>query len=283
MTPNQELIPTSKPTLPTAIGEATLPALIADAGAEAGMRFLEFFAANIRNKNTREAYARAVARFCTWCEERGIALAAINPVIVSAYVEGLQTELSAPSVKQHLAGIKMLFDWLVNGGILPMNPAASVRGPKYVSKKGKTPVMDGPQAAKLLESIDTGKIVGLRDRALIGVMVYSFARIGAVLRMNVEDFFQDGTGRTMMLRLHEKGGKHHEVPVHHHALSANYCNHTFRATGITVYLCNGGTLEKAQEIAAHESPRTTKIYDHTGDTITLDEINRIDLSRSTNE
>ena len=185
--------------------------------------------------------------------------------------------------------------------------------------------MDGPQAAKLLDSIDPGTVIGLRDRALIGAMVYSFTRIGAVLGMRVDDYFAKGTGRTMMLRLHEKGGKHHEVPVHHHAeryldaylgaagiggerkgplfrsvdrrgrltgrrldrrnawemvrkrcrragLPADYCNHTFRATGITVYLSNGGTLEKAQEIAAHESPRTTKMYDRTDAAIGLDEI-----------
>ena len=54
-------------------------------------------------------------------------------------------------------------------------------------------------------------------------------------------------------------------------------NHTFRATGITAYLENGGTLEGAQAIAAHESPRTTKLYDRTADRITLDEIERIIL------
>ena len=220
----------------------------------------------------------------------------------------------------------MLFDWLVTGQIVPVNPAASVRGPKHVVRKGKTPVLTAAEARQLLDSIDCTKIVGLRDRALIGVMVYSFARVSATIGMNVEDCFSQG--RRMWFRLNEKGGKHHDVPAHHNAedyidayltaaginneaksalfrtvsrnrkltprrmhrtdvlrmikrrarqagLATHICCHTFRATGITAYLENGGSLEHAQRIAAHESVRTTKLYDRTSDTISLDEIQRI--------
>ena len=192
-----------------------VPAIIADVGDRATYRFLEFFTANIRNKNTRAAYARALTPFLAWCEKHGRGLAIIDPVSIAAYIEQLGTTHSKPTVKQHLAAIRMLFDWMVTGGILPFNPASSVRGPKYVVKKGKTPVLSPEEARALLDSIDVTDLSGLRDRALIAVMVYSFARVSAVIGMNVEDYYQQG--KRWWLRLHEKGGKHHEVPAHHNA------------------------------------------------------------------
>ena len=117
-------------------GSAGLPAMISAAGERASFRFIEFFTANIRNLNTRVSYGRAVREFCQWCEDRGLQLEQLNPVIVAGYIETLDRErgYSKPSVKQHLAAIRMLFDYLVTGGVLPMNPAASVRGPKPSSK-----------------------------------------------------------------------------------------------------------------------------------------------------
>src|SRR3990172_4950847 len=109
----------------------------------------------------------------------------------------------------------MLFDWLVTGQIVPHNPATSVRGPKHVVKRGKTPVLTADEARQLLDSIDTSTSTGLRDRALIGVMVYSFARVSTAVSMKVEDFYAEG--KRWWLRLHEKGGKRHEVPAHHNA------------------------------------------------------------------
>lgn len=306
------------------IGLNLLPAVIVNAGENASRRFVEFFTANIRNKNTRMAYMRALGPFLSWCEGKGLALGDIQPVHIAAYVE--QHPGSKPTVKQHLAAIRMLFDWLVVGQVVSANPAASVRGPKYVVRRGKTPVLRAEQARQLLDSIDTGTVTGLRDRALIGVMVYSFARVSAVIGMRVDDYYQNG--KRWWIRLHEKGGKRHEVPAHHNAeayldayleaagvagqkksplfrtinkrrhltdspmyradvlrmikrraeaagLPATTCCHTFRATGITAYLENGGTIENAQAIAAHESPRTTKLYDRTADEITLDEVERI--------
>lgn len=131
----------------------------------------------------------------------------------SSYIEEVGQHLSKPTVKLHLAAIRMLFDFLVTGQVVPMNPASSVRGPKYVIKKGKTPVLTAEETRQLLDAIDTRTIAGLRDRALIGVMVFSFARVGAVIGMNVDDYYQQG--KRWWIRLHEKGGKHHEVPVHH--------------------------------------------------------------------
>lgn len=249
----------------------------------------------------------------------------MKPIVVAAYVEQLSTRFGPPTVKLHLSAIRMLFDYLVTGHVLEANPASSVRGPKHVVKKGKTPVLSASEARQLLDAIDVSTVIGLRDRALVGVLVYSFARVSAAIGMNVEDYFAQG--RRMWFRLHEKGGKYHEVPAHHNAeayldayleaagaadtklplfrtvdrcralttdrmhrtdvlrmikrraraagLPTSTCCHTFRATGITAYLDCGGSLEHAQRIAAHESARTTKLYDRTGDAVSLDEIERI--------
>src|SRR6266849_251148 len=97
--------------------------------------------ANIRNRNTRMAYALAVRQFFDWCEQRRLRLDAIRPTTVAAYIEQLGAKMAKPSVKQHLAAVRQLFDYLVTGGILPSNPAGAVRGPKYVVKRGKTPVL----------------------------------------------------------------------------------------------------------------------------------------------
>ncbi len=174
--------------------QPTLPRLIIDAGPQASRRFLEFFTARIRNRHTRETYARSAARFCGWCEQRRIRLEQVQPIVVAAYVEELGQTMAKPSVKQHLAGLRMLFDHLVLGQILPVNPAASVRGPRYVLKRGKTPVLAPEDARALLESIDCTTLIGLRDRALIGVMIYSFARISAVTGLNVGDYCQCRAG-----------------------------------------------------------------------------------------
>ena len=197
---------------------------------------------------------------------------------------------------------------------------------RRVRAGGGAAIPSPAEARKLLESIDTGALVGLRDRALLSVMLYSFARVSAVLGMRRQDYF--GQGSRGWLRLHEKGGKRHDVPAHHRAAAAldeyveaggleepkaalfqsmdpagrrltgrvlqrrvvlamikrraagaglppSTCCHTFRATGITAYLSNGGTLEHAQQIAGHASPKTTKLYDRTADTVTVDEIERI--------
>ena len=311
-----------------AIGFDGVPNIIAAAGERASFRFIEFFVAHIRNQNTRLSYGRAVREFCAWCEDRGFRLDALNPVIIAGYVELLDHErgYSKPTVKQHLAAIKMLLDYLVTGGVLPMSPASSVRGPKYSIRRGKTPVLSAEEARQLLDSNETDTVIGLRDRALIGVMVYSFARVSAAVSMRVEDYFQ--AGKRWKFRFMEKGGKYNEVFAHHNAeayldayidaagiweekkaplfrtfdrklqlsdrqlhrtdalrmakrravaagLPASTCNHTFRATGITTYLKNGGRVEVAQQIAGHESARTTGLYDRRDDEVSLDEVERI--------
>ena len=199
---------------PISVLSPSLPAIITVAGDRAGVRFMEFFGANIRNPHTRRAYARAVADFCAWCEDAGVrSIAQVQPLHVAAWVE-LQTRVhAAPTAKQRLAAVRHLFDWLVTGQVVPINPAAAVRGPRHIVKSGKTPVLEPDEARALLDSIDVTTPAGLRDRALIGLMVYSFARIGAALAMSVEDVFMQR--RRLWVRLREKGGKQHEMPCHH--------------------------------------------------------------------
>jgi site-specific recombinase XerD len=307
--------------------ELPLPRLITDAGDKASWRFINFFTAEIENDNTRAAYYRAVLQFDTWCQKQGIGLHQLQPFVVATYAKELKATRHPQTVKQHLAALRMLLDSMVIGQVLPHNPVASVKGPRYSMKKGKTPVLQADETRLLLNSIDTSHVVGMRDRALIAVMVYSFARVSAVIHMRVEDFYP--TGRKWMIRLHEKGGKFHQVLAHHNAqeylhlyieaagiapdskgplfrttqgasrilttnamtrrdvhrmikrraadagVSAQIGCHTFRATGITTYLRNGGTLEYAQKLACHESARTTGLYDRREEEVSLDEIERI--------
>jgi site-specific recombinase XerC len=143
-----------------------------------------------RNRNTRTAYLHAVGRFFARCDRhKVVSLDDIEPLHVAAYIEALDKDFEKPTVKQHLAAIRMLFGWLVTGQIVASNSAHSVRGPKHVVKTGKTTVLDAEQARYLLDSIDTSSVVGLRDRALISVMTFAFARIGAVVAMRVEDYY----------------------------------------------------------------------------------------------
>jgi site-specific recombinase XerC len=233
------------------------------------------------------------------------------------------------TVKQHLAAIRKCFDYMVLGQIIDRNPAHAVRGPKHVVKRGKTPILSAKDTRKLLDSISDKELIGIRDRALLGLMVFSFARISAVLGMNVDDFYKN-QGR-YWVRLHEKGGKFHEIPVHRAAesfvrgyikacrldsngkvplfqtmrgfskelsgkrlhrtealamikrrvkaagLSSKVSCHSFGASGITAYLESGGSLENAQAIAAHESPRTTKLHDRRSEKLVAEEIDRIKI------
>jgi len=189
-----------------------VPALIAEIGA-GGLALCRILRANIRNPNTRRAYARACDRFFGWCEDRGLTLATIRAFDVGAWVDQLQENHGAAGVKQQLAAVRMLCDWLVFGQVMPMNPATAARGPKHVVKTGKSTVLDGEEWRKPLGSIPTGTVRDLRDRALIAALTYSFARVTAALRTKVEDLRSKGSGWQIML--HEKGGREHAMPCHH--------------------------------------------------------------------
>lgn len=292
-------------------------------------RVVEYFAARIRNPGTREAYLRAVGRFLAWCSDQGLAsIHHVRPPHVAAYIELLGHSRAAPTVKRALAAIRSLFDDLASGGHIPFNPADPVRGPRHAVTRGTTPVLTADEARQLLLSIPTERLIDLRDRALIGTMIYTFARVSAAVAMRGTDYFQQG--RRWFVRLHEKNGRLHQVPAHsklqelmevylhacgvedppdfplfpsfnpirtptlramsrHDAirmvkrraiaagLSATTCCHSFRATGITAYLANGGLLETAQALAGHASAKTTSLYDRRADTVGAGEIERINI------
>src|SRR5260370_35333134 len=125
---------------PHRVSAPNLPALVATSGESAARRFLEFFASNIRNRNTRIAYSHAVELFLTWCEEYGVpSLGDVQPLHVAAWLEIQAQTASAPTVKQRLAAIRHLFDWLVIGQIVPVNSPASVRRPKHIGRQRTTP------------------------------------------------------------------------------------------------------------------------------------------------
>jgi integrase/recombinase XerD len=311
----------------------TLPAVLQDAGEDASSRVIEFFTAEIRNPNTREAYARAVRRFFRWATRHQLHLSDIEPVHVAAYVE--EDDRAPATVKQNLAALRRLFDFLVTGQVLEANPAEPVRSPKLQADNGKTPALTAEEARELLDSIVADRqgspqkeLPQLRDRAIIGVMTYTFARVSAVVGLDVGDYFR--AGHRWKIRLHEKGGQRRTVPVHHKAkeyldaylevagireerdeplfqslrgrtgeltgerlLADNALQmvkrrasdagfdpdqiscHTFRATGITTFLDNGGDLEVAQHIAGHASAGTTRIYDHRDQKVEQEEIERV--------
>jgi site-specific recombinase XerD len=316
--------------VPLKAASRALPAIVAAADDDTRERFLEFFASTIRNPHTRRAYRAAVQDFLDWCETAGVGtFREVRPLHVAAWIEQQSQTHKAPTAKQRLAAIRHLFDWLVNSQIVPINPAATVRGPTHVVRKGQTPMLEPAEARKLLDSIDTGTPIGLRDRALIALMVYSFARVGAALAMRVEDVYTER--RRLWVRLREKGGKAHAMPCHHNleayltayidktgigddpkgplfrtvgrrtkqltqtplaqseayrmierraaaaGIDTQIGNHSFRATGITAYLKNGGTLEKAASMANHASTRTTQLYDRRSDEVTLDEVERVGI------
>jgi site-specific recombinase XerD len=166
----------------------------------------------IRNKNTRIAYYHAIGRFLTWWQRAGFqSLEDIEPITLAAYIE--QHPSSPPTIKQHMAAIRMLFSWLTEKGTLAMNPAREVKTPKFSRSEGKTPAPPHQEVQRLLDSIDVTHLVGLRDRALLAVMAYTFARIGAVVSLTPQDYFQ--VGKRSLIRFREKGGKEKEIPVHH--------------------------------------------------------------------
>ena len=188
-----------------------IPEILVRAGANAIFAAEEFFKATINNAHTRRAYGRAVTRFLAWCEHQGLELGQVTPGLAGEYVGQLKG--SAPTKNQALAALRHFFDGLVTRHALALNPFASVRGLKHRVAEGATPEISVEQARKLLRSLDLGHVVGLRDRAVLGVLAYTGARVGAVARLRLRDLRDFGEQRA--LRFREKGGKVREIPVRH--------------------------------------------------------------------
>jgi site-specific recombinase XerD len=127
-----------------------------------------------------------------------------------AYIETLQRQAAPPTAKQHMAAIRMLFSWLTEKGVLAMNPAREVKTEKFSRTEGKTPAFVEGEVQALLDAIDTFTHVGLRDRAVLGVLAYTFARIGAVVNLKVEDYYP--SGKRFLLPLPRKGRQRKGAP-----------------------------------------------------------------------
>lgn len=193
------------------------PAAILNAGASARFAYQEFFQASIENAHTRRAYRHAVDCLLDWCGKRDVALQHVSPWLIGEYLGGMRDRcgeaLSKPSRKLHLAALRHFFDHLVLRHAIPLNPAASVRGPRHSVIEGRTPALSVAQVRQLLANIDVQRLVGLRDRAIIGVLIYTAVRVGAIAKLRRRDFFTDG--RQWLFRFDEKGGKERIIPARH--------------------------------------------------------------------
>ena len=186
-----------------------VPALLERAGTRAVFAADEFFSARISNPQTRRAYTRVVGHFLTWCEGEGIELAQVTPGLAGRFIEELPG--SDPTKNQALSALRHFFDALVTRHAVALNSFASVRGRTYTAVEGTTPELSIAQARELLAAVDTTHLVGLRDRAVLGVLAYTGARVGAVSRLRIGDLHEFESERS--LRFLEKGGKHREIPV----------------------------------------------------------------------
>lgn len=188
-----------------------VPLLVQAAGASAKFAWEEFFYGRIRNSHTRRAYYRSVICFLAWCETRDVSLQQITPAHIGLYLD--QVTQSIASKKQILAGLRHFFDGLVTRHAITLNPASSVRAERYSVLEGKTPEITVMQARHLLQSISTTDIIGLRDKSIIAMLVYTAARVGAVSKLRVKDFYDSGD--QYCLHFDDKGGKSREIPVRH--------------------------------------------------------------------
>src|SRR3954470_17137310 len=198
--------------------EVAAPDIVREAGPGAEYAYADFFKAKISNPNTRMAYKRAVDRFLGWCQLCGLGLRQVTSFVVGDYLEHHLNDrdgrpLSAPSKKQHLAGLRHFFDNQQMYHGVGINPASSVRGPKYSAREGKTPAFHDKQVRDLIDSVGTGGVIEVRDRTLLMILAYTAARAGAVARLRTMDYVSDG--RSWFFNLGEKGGKLHQVPVRH--------------------------------------------------------------------
>lgn len=237
-----------------------LPAIVARAGTAAVFAAEEFFFGRLRNRHTRAAYLGAVRRFLAWAEARGLELARITPGEVGLYFDELRARTSIATGKQHLSALRHFFDGLVTRHAILLNPALSVRGERYQVVEGKTPEIGIEDARRLLASIETASVIGLRDRAVISVLIYTAARAGAVAQLRRGDYYR--AGEQWMLHFEEKGGKSREIPVRHDLQEL-----------LRAYLAASGI-----EAAAKDAPLFRTAYRRTG-RLTASALQVVDICR----
>lgn len=208
---SNEIVPANQSNAISPLIGGALPAIVERAGAAGRFAWEEYFYAEHHNPHTQAAYLRAVKRFLAWAEEKGVELPSITPGMVGQYLVALGGSVAKRNL--HLSALRGFFDRLVNRHVVILNPAASVRGVKEQVIEGKTPEITVDQARTLLASVDTGNVVGLRDRAILATLAYTACRAGAVAKLRLGDFQHDGS--QFVLRFQEKGGKSREIPVRH--------------------------------------------------------------------
>lgn len=211
--------------------DSSVPALVASAGSAAQFAWEEFIYGKIRNAHTRAAYENAIRRFLTHCQWMNKQLPTVSPRDVGSYLD--EQDYAPATKKLHLSAIRHFFDTLVTRHVVVLNPAHSVRGERLNVVEGKTPEITVQQARRLMQSLDTSHVVGLRDRAIIAILIYTAARVGAVATLRRGDFYD--LGDQYCLRFAEKGGKSREIPVRHDL-----------QTFIGDYLAKGG-MEHAED------------------------------------
>ena len=210
---NGPALPSPSGNLPSTVTD-DLPDIIHRAGANAVFAAQEFFFGTIRNEHTQRAYLHAVKLFLKWAEKHGGGeLTQIAPWHVGQYFQGLAKTTSIATRNQHLSALRHFFDGMVMRHAIVLNPALSVRGERYTAIEGKTPEISIQQARDLLASLDTTHVVGLRDRAILAILVYTSSRAGAVAKLKRGNFYH--AGQQWMLHFAEKGGKSREIPVRH--------------------------------------------------------------------
>lgn len=196
---------------PESLSEAAIPGGVAQYGQAGRFAWEEYFSGKIRNAHTRKVYLHAVRSFLTWCESQEVELTKITPGMVGRYFD--LHPGSAPTKKLHMSAIRGFFDVLVLRHVVILNPALSVNTERFSVTEGKTPLITPEQARQLLRSIEPDSVVGFRDRAIIGVLIYTAARVGAIAKLKIKDLVDEGT--QFSLRFQEKGGKHRSIPVRH--------------------------------------------------------------------
>ena len=305
------------------------PKFVQRSGTALVSSYASFFSQTL-NENTNQAYANGVKLFCDFLTKLEIEnILDIEPKHITEFVTYTSdNDYGVATTRLYLSAVRMFLDGCVVDGLISVNPAKAVKLPRHSSRTGKTPVIMPTQVRQILDSIPLLSQADYRDRALIGLMVFSFFRVSAALALRLKDYELRGEQRWIIGE--EKGSKRHEMPVHptlevlldeyiafigmidpspplfqssnarggkltgrqfdrtaawrmvrRRAAAAGVHreigNHSFRATGITTYLNAGGSLEDARIMANHSNATTTKLYDRTGDTVKIKEVNRIDI------
>jgi len=309
-----------------------VPAVVVELGRKAERTFVEFFTAHLSNDHTRRAYAHAAADLSDWLALQGWSLAELEPIEAATYIESLKKEGKATStIKARLSALRNLCDYMASKGALEWNPFSVVRAPRMSAGEGKTPILEAEDVRALFGSIGTEDVVDLRDRAILSLMLYTFARVGAVVKVDGRHY-EAGSARAS-IALNEKRGRFHRVPCHHQLHEAMeafvaaspvgprtpvfrsadrardeegrrqltrrrlqprnvltmvkrraaavglpaeaVCNHSFRGTGITNFMENGGAIDVAAGIAGHSSTKTTQLYNRSAQAVQRDEIERV--------